>query len=300
MDNQSFTFTVFTATYNRAYTIGDVYKSLCAQTFKDFEWLVIDDGSTDNTEELITSWKKENNLKEIVYIKKENGGKHTAINVALKTARGKFLLPLDSDDQCIPESLETFYNIWKNIPDHQKDSFSGVAVNCMSPEGEVVGDKFPKSPLDSDALNLRVKYHVRGDKWGFQRTDVVKQYPFPEFEGERYVTEDLIWFRISQKYKIRFVNVSLRIYNQNRADSLTTSSIKIRASSPNSTLLFYNEASSYKAAPLKYKFRCCINYVRFSFHAQRSIFNTIKNAYKPILVNVALPLGYLMYLKDKK
>src|SRR5581483_7740515 len=138
-----YTFTVFTATYNRAYTLPRVYHSLCSQTFRDFEWLIVDDGSTDNTPELISQWQNAGNLP-IRYLRQENRGRHVAFNRGVREAQGALFLNCDSDDACVPHALERFMYHWENIPLTERDGFSAVTALCMDTDGKIMGDKFPR------------------------------------------------------------------------------------------------------------------------------------------------------------
>jgi glycosyltransferase involved in cell wall biosynthesis len=190
-----YVFTVFTPTQNRARTLPRVYESLSAQTFRDFEWLVVDDGSTDETQSLVEQWREEAALS-IRYVYQEHQGKHVAFNRAARESRGELFLNLDSDDRCVPHALERLKHHWDSIPDDRRAAFSSVTVHCMDPQGKLIGDMFPRDVTDSDPLEIRYRFHVRGEKWGFQRTDVMRQYPFPEMPAGSYVAEDIVWSRI--------------------------------------------------------------------------------------------------------
>lgn len=127
-------FTVFTPTYNRVQTLSRVYESLQVQTFSDFEWLIVDDGSVDRTRELVEGWQMEACFP-IHYLWQENQGKHVAFNYALQEARGELFLTLDSDDACVPEALERFYFHWNAIPENRKGQFSAVTALCKDQNG---------------------------------------------------------------------------------------------------------------------------------------------------------------------
>ena len=205
-------FTVFTPTYNRARTLERVYASLRAQTFRDFEWLVVDDGSEDETPVLVSEWESVADFP-IRYLCQSNLGKAAASNRAVEEARGRLFLTLDSDDACVPHALERLKYHWDSIPDEERTGFSGVTAVCVDQNGKLVGDEFPSSPLDSDSLEIRLRYKVRGEKWGFQRTDVLRRFPLPMSDrGPMYIPEGLVWRRIARQYKTRFVNERLRIY----------------------------------------------------------------------------------------
>lgn len=137
-------FTVLTTTFNRAHCISGVYGSLCAQTFRDFEWVVVDDGSTDGTRDLIDSWKP---FFPIRYSWKPNGGMHTAINLGVEIANGELIAKLDSDDLCAPRALERFDYHWRQITDPQRYAF--VVALCSYPDGTIVGSGLSSDYVDA-------------------------------------------------------------------------------------------------------------------------------------------------------
>jgi glycosyltransferase involved in cell wall biosynthesis len=222
------TFTVFTATYNRAGTLPRVHASLAAQSFRDFEWLIVDDGSDDGTEELVAGWRAGSEFP-IRYMRQDNRGKHVAFNRGVREARGELFLSIDSDDELLPNALERFEFHWSSIPEAQRGSFSAVTGLCVDAGGEVVGTRFPRDPTDSDPLEIRFRYRVRGEKCGFHRTEVLRDTPFPEPPGQRFVTESVVWDRIARAYRTRYVNEPMRIYHTDHdADSLTTRVADVR------------------------------------------------------------------------
>lgn len=206
-------FTVFTPTYNRANTIGRVYESLKKSTFRDFEWLVVDDGSTDNTKALIEKWQQEATFP-IRYVWQPNGHKKKAFNHGVKLARGQFFLTADSDDEFSALALERFNWHWQRIPEAERVNFVGVCGLCQDETGEVVGDFFPHEwGIDASALEMRYRYRVKGEKWGFCLTEVLRAHPFPE-SLPGHVPEDVVWSSIAMRYKTRFVNEVFRVYVQ--------------------------------------------------------------------------------------
>lgn len=250
-------FTVLTATYNRAYSLPRVYESLCAQTFHDFEWVIVDDGSTDGTAELVSSWKS--SFFPIRYFWKPNAGKHTAINLGVLKANGELTLILDSDDHCLPVALERFDYHWRQIPD--PDRFANLCCLCARPDGSIVGKPYPADCVDVFSFGDQVHFRSgSGERWGINRTDVLREFPYPE--GERYVPEGLVWNRMSRKYAARFVNEALRIYEPN-LDGITSSVTRLRTSSPKSTLTFYREVF-FSTAPMRMRARAFINFCRFA------------------------------------
>jgi glycosyltransferase involved in cell wall biosynthesis len=204
-------FTVFTPTYNRAHTLHRVYDSLCLQTLRDFEWLVIDDGSTDNTTELIANWAKIADFP-IRYVKQKNSGKHIAQNHAVSEARGSLFATIDSDDALLPHTLERVIELWHEIPESERILFSGIGGLCRNQHGAIIGDCYPISPLDSNTREVIYLHRVRGEKWGVSRTDLLRRYRFPEIAQTRWIPEGILGLQMSQAYKRRYVNEVFRIY----------------------------------------------------------------------------------------
>ena len=299
---RKYTFTVFTATHNRAHTLYRAYESLKAQTFRDFEWLVVDDGSTDDTESLIMEWSKEADFP-IRYIRQSNRGKHVALNRGVQEAKGRFFLILDSDDGCVPEALERLKYHWDTIPEEARNDYVGVTALCMDQYGKRVGSAFPSDVMDSDALEIRYKHKVQGEKWGFLRTDVLKEYPFPEPGMRTYVPESIVWSQMARKYKTRFVNEELRIYwmegpslvhGQRPAENAEGGRLQHQA-------VLNSELDWFWYAPVAF-LRSAVHYVRFSLHAGVRVMEQARSL-RPFLARIlwtaALPLGYVVFVLDR-
>lgn len=289
-------FTVFTPTFNRAELLGRVYRCLLDQTFRDFEWLIVDDGSSDGTADVVRSWQSQNQV-HIVYLHQENRGKHVAFNRAVSRARGRFFLNLDSDDVCVPQALERLASHWHGIPAHLQNEFSGVTCQCMDESGNLIGSPFPEAVVDAYPTEFLCKHRITGEKWGFHRTEVLREFPFPEIEGERFVPEGLVWSRIGRRYKIRFVNDPLRIYEQ-LPDGLSTSSVRLRARSPVSTCAYYLEMAE-SDLPLAARCKALANYSRFYLHARGGRWKGLVK-FKATAVSIAmLPVGCAAFLRDR-
>ncbi|WP_200763268.1 glycosyltransferase family 2 protein [Nitrosophilus alvini] len=288
-----YTFTVFTPTYNRAHLIHRVFESLKSQTLMDFEWLIVDDGSKDNTKEVVEEFKKSNFP--IRYIYQENGGKHRAFNKGVKEAKGKFFLTADSDDRFLPDALEKLKYYWDLIPDNEKENFSAVTGLCIDKNGNIIGDKYPKDIFDSNSFETTFIFKIKGKKWGFQRTDVLKRFPFKEFEGENFIPKSSVWFEVSKFYITRYINEPLRIYEINE-DSLSSNAIQLMINNPNGTIYNYYKEFNLPI-PLKYKIKFMINCLRFSFYNKELFFGCIKIQNK-LLLPFIFPVAFLMYIKD--
>jgi glycosyltransferase involved in cell wall biosynthesis len=297
-------FTVFTPTYNRARTLQRVYASLQRQTFRNFEWLVMDDGSTDNTRALIAQWEAESNFP-IRYIFQENQGKPAAFNHGVQEARGELFLTLDSDDECVPEALERLKHHWDAIPAQDKTKFSAVTVLCKDQNGNLVGNKFPRDILDSDTIEVTFKYRVTGEKWGFQRTDVLKQFPFPSIPNAKFISESVVWFALSRKYKTRFVNEALRIYHvdDGAGDHLSTLSPAVLSGRAYLHRFVLNELIDWLFRTPRSVFRSAINFSRYSFGLgipSSSQLKELHSATARLVVAALMPLGFFMSLRDKR
>ena len=252
--------TVFTPTYNRAYILNDLYQSLCRQTCRKFEWLIVDDGSTDNTEGLVASWLDEGKMS-LRYIKQPNGGNHRAINKGIQEANGDLFFIVDSDDYLAKNAIERILFFYGPIKDNHQ--FAGVSGVRAYPSGERIGGELSFDILEASTLELSMKYHISGDMAEVYKTDILRQYPFPEFAGEHFCPEALVWNRIAQRYKLYFFNEKIYVCDY-LPDGLTAHIIQVRMKSPLASLLYYSELYHMNIS-LGLKIRTAINYWRFSF-----------------------------------
>lgn len=300
-----FTFTVFTPTYNRAKTLHRVYDSLCAQTFRDFEWLIVDDGSTDDTRERVHVWQAQADFP-IRYFYQQNAHKKVAHNLGISEAQGELFLTLDSDDSCKPQALERLLFHWQSIPEELRAGFSAVTVLCEKESGEVVGTLFPADDaggwIDSDSVEMSYRYKVRGEKWGFQRTDVLREFPFEHEEVAGLIPENVVWERISERYKTRFVNEALRVYHDGE-DQVT------RARPDQHALghaiacksMLEHGARYFLYAPLRL-LDVAMSFARFNYHVRNQKPSATLNAeglLPRLLVLGMTPFGYLRFCLDK-
>ena len=229
--------TVFTPTYNRAYTLERLYKSLLNQTSYDFEWLIVDDGSTDDTSELIKSFQN-NQLFDVRYYKQGNGGKHVAINNGVDLAEGELFFIVDSDDYLTDDAIEKVINWSSTLPPNEE--YAGVSGNRGYSVNELIGTTFSGDYIDATALE-REKYSITGDKAEVFFTDVLKEYKFPVFENEKFVTENVVWYAIAADgYKIRWFNDIIYI-TKYLPDGLTQKYNKLLATNPKGFAVSVNQ-----------------------------------------------------------
>ncbi len=281
--------TVATPTYNRAHLLTRLYESLCNQTCIQFEWIIVDDGSSDNTAEVVESFIKENRIT-INYVQQQNRGKHVAVNRATKLANGELFFIADSDDWLHETAIEDVISIF--APIREDNSFGGVCGLDAYADGKIVGSGLPQDSIDTTPQDIRSHYKVMGDLKEVFRTDVIRQFPFPEIEGEKFCPEVLIWNRIGKKYKLRYFNKP--IYGvEYQEDGITSGITKVRMNSPVATMMTYAEWFDL-ASSISLKVRLAINYWRFAFCAP-----------KPKRVKVSgwgklvWPLGLMYHLKDE-
>lgn len=218
---------VVTPSYNRGNVLFRVYDSLKKQTYRGFEWIVIDDGSQDDTKSVVQNFIKEADFK-IIYYYQENNGKHIAVNKGVELAQGEFIAIADSDDSFLPESFEVMLQYWDEMEDVQKKEFRGVTCRCYDPDSnEKIGRQIENRYVDCLGLDATYKYNIDFEMWGINRRDVLQEYPFPDIRGGKkdglsFYPETIIWNRMGRKYKVRYIDEALRAYYRDQ-DNATTS-----------------------------------------------------------------------------
>lgn len=234
--------TVFTPSFNRAYIIRCLYKSLQHQTFKDFEWLVVDDGSTDGTDVLFETWMKNESTFLIRYYWKENGGKCSAINYGLELAQGELFFTVDSDDYLTNDALEKIAHWESQLPKMQK--YCGLAGNLGTAVDRTPNTLFANDYYDGTALD---RYGlVDGERAMVFYTHIHRKYLYPLFSGERFMTEAVAWNRMANDgYKMRFFNDIICVYEY-KEDGLTRSGNKLFLNNPYSYGLFLREKAKFQ------------------------------------------------------
>lgn len=239
--------TVFTPTYNRAYILGQLYHSLQRQTCTEFEWLIVDDGSIDDTETLVAGWMEEKNPFPIRYYKQENGGKCRAINKGLELARGKLFFTVDSDDYLTEDAIEKIITWEKELP---KETYCGFAGNRGVTASETPNRLFDNGYWDGSALDRYGKFRdmygkVDGERAYVFYTEIHRDYLYPEYPGERFMTEAITWDKMAYDgYKMRFYNDIIWIWEY-KPDGLTKAGYKIFIDNPRGTGLFLKQKARY-------------------------------------------------------
>lgn len=251
--------TIITPIFNRAYIIRVLYQSLCCQTDKDFEWLIVDDGSTDNIDELVATFVGDGVI-DIRYLKKKNGGKHTALNYGICNAKGQLSFIVDSDDYLTEDAVEWIHEASGPILNDSR--FAGLSGIRIYPNGNKIGGGDDFGQVDANALDIRFKYGIKGDLAEVFKTEILRKYPFPEINGELFCPEALIWNRIADKYLMRYFFKGMYVCEY-LEDGLTSNIIRLRRNSPNASMTYYSELF-HKPISLFWKIRAAINFWRFA------------------------------------
>jgi len=289
--------TVFTPTFNRERTLGRVWRSLCEQTFRDFEWLIIDDGSTDGTSECVQAWLATSTFP-VRYYRKRNGGKHTAHNKALELANGYFCATLDSDDWYAPTALEDLISSWNSIPQEDAVNFANVEGLTQTANGALVGSPFPKDVFDSNNFAMPRARLVNGDTRGMYRTDVLRRYPFPSTFDGQFVPESIVWNRIAKRYNSRYINKVIG-FTEYLPGGLSDSGIKVMLASIEPRLLYYKELlEAGQPLSVREKLRAYANYLRLSLH-KKDLIPGLGSALPSRTAALALlPIALALFLRD--
>lgn len=290
--------TVFTPTYNRAYTLPRLYQSLQQQDCTDFEWLVINDGSNDNTDALFTQWEKEKNPFPIRYLHTPNGGKQRAINKALSLAHGEYFFIVDSDDLLCPDAISFIRKSFQELPDD--DRFIGIS----SIRGDLAGNPLNGAPrMDTrigyiDANNLERKdYNLQADMAEVFYTAKLRPYSFPVWEGENFTPEAVIWDRLAMDgYQLRWFDKVIYLCDY-QPDGLTHSSWRLLKNNPMGYALLFNTQLEYAKGwkpilSLILQFEACCMLGRE--------YGYISKCQYPLIAFALLPVGWLLYRRRKR
>ena len=221
--------TIFTPTYNRAYILPQLYDSLTKQTNRNFEWLIVDDGSSDNTEEIVNAWVSEN-LIQIRYIKQENGGKMKAHNTGAQNTDCELFFCVDSDDYIVETAVDTILNKWGSLNADEKKSLAGMVGYRGISTNTPIGHEFPVN-VERDSLGGFYKKGLTGDTSLIFRTDIIKQFPFPIIANEKFITEAYVYDQIDRTYQLYAIPKILTICEY-RDDGLTQNLFKVTFHNP--------------------------------------------------------------------
>jgi len=285
--------TVFTPTYNRGYILERAYKSLLNQTNKSFVWLIIDDGSTDNTEFLVKKWIKEDKI-DIKYYKQKNGGKQRAHNKAVKITDTELFICLDSDDYFTKDAIEVLISKWNKI--ENKDKISGIVALKGSDKNTPIGTWLPSNIKFSHLNKLESEYGFKGDTALLFRTDILMQYPFWVAKDEKFMGEGYIYQQIDQKYKMYVLNKIICICEY-LEDGYTKNIRELIKENPKSYMELNKQAAIYSTS-LKKRYIKTIKYMLGFILSEKS--NPFKKyPYKILGILAYIPALLYYFIKYK-
>jgi len=300
-------FTVFTPTHNRAAVITRTFRSLQRQQADLFEWLVVDDGSTDDTAAVVAACAAQADFP-VRYVRQSHGHKKTAFNLGVRLARGEMPIVLDDDDELAPDTLTRLSALWQGIPAADRDAYVGVVGLCARADGHIVGDRFPRDVMDCTATDMFFLHGVRGEKFGCQRTSVLREHPYPE-DVPGFVPESLVWWAIAaQGLRTRFVNEVLRTYHATPV-SLSTGDASASRHALGLYLLNWSwveqQLHYFRYAPVAFLLAAA-RLTRFRLAARRAGHDALLKRYRVsrpsarMLVAMMAPLGWLMDRRDRR
>ncbi len=280
--------TVFTPTYNRAYCLVHCYESLKRQTSKDFVWLVIDDGSTDNTKELVAEWIAENAIP-IRYHRQENQGMHGAHNTAYELIDTELNVCIDSDDFMPDDAVEKIIAFWK---EYGSDRVSGIVGLDSDEDGRIIGTKLPEHLERSTLFGLYHKHGVTGDKKLVYRSELTRQYPYPIFKNEKYVGLAYKYYMLDQNYEMLLMNQILCCVEY-LPDGSSMNMLKQYRRNPKGFAFFRKELMKLPFASVSFKYKQAIHYVSSSLISKNRKF--FMETPSKTLTLLAAPIGVMLY-----
>ena len=289
--------TVLTPTFNRGGGgLQSLWDSLQKQTVKDFEWLVVDDGSTDGTKDLITQLQEKSDFP-IRYIYKNNGGKHTALNIGIQTICSELTFIVDSDDCVTDDAVESILKIHKKY--RSQNNICGYAFLRAFPDGKVNGKKFDVDEKIGSYIDVRVNGDDTGaDKAEVFKTHCLKEFPLPEYPNEKFLGEDLVWVRMARKYEMVHINKAIYVGNY-LEDGLTNNRRKHNIASPIGCM---HRAEEFMESDLKtrYRIKGGLQYIVYGRFAGVKVVDLIRKSRHKVLATVCTPGGLFLHSRWSK
>ncbi len=285
---------ILTPTFNRAETLSRLYSSLVSQTCHNYVWYVIDDGSSDNTAELIGDLIRINKIK-IKYYRKKNGGKHSALNYGAKKVSEELIFIVDSDDWLMPNAVETILKLYNKYKEDEK-----IAVLCFHrayPNGKLSGPHYKKKEFTDNHIRYRINHHIKGENAEVVKTKYFKEFPFPEITGEKFLGEGYLWINLAMKYDTVYVDEPICIFDY-LEDGLTNNLAKLRYNNPKGVVL--NQKICFdKRFALIPRIKAMIRYIAYGKIAKYGTRYLFREAKCKVLFIILYPLGRLYYYMVK-
>jgi len=282
--------TIFTPTYNRGYIIRKCYESLCSQSNKDFLWLIVDDGSTDNTEDIVNSFINEDKIK-IIYHRQKNSGKHVAHNKGVLMCETEIFVCVDSDDYLLDDAVQIIYETWANV--EKQKNLAGIIALKGKNHKEAIGTRMPHDIESSSILNLYEKHRFKGDTTLIFKSNILKKHLFPVFEGEKFVTEAVVYDQISQKYEMKLVDKILYVCEY-LADGYSKNIMSVYKRNPKGYMFYFTQKIE-NAKSFKDRYKAVSYYVAGCLGIRSMFYYKICN-YKFLKI-ISIPKAMLIYAK---
>ncbi len=280
---------VFTPTYNRADLIHRVFESLQVQDFRDFEWIIVDDGSTDDTADTLEVYRKKADFPIKIY-HQANQGKVAAINRGLNMAEGELFICFDSDDWCTQDAFSTIAMQWDALGPEERKAYCGISCLKVLPDQRMVGEDYTRMKTMGESYIDRFNRRIKGDKWEILRTDLHRQTLYDLAAHERYMAPEYAWLKMGRTHKTVFLNKALSIVEYQEG-GISLNNLAHRASSPVSAMRFYQLA--YKVSDnWGTRLRSTINLVRFAYHARCA------SELPTVMKMISTVPGWLLYKRD--
>lgn len=281
--------TVFTPTYNRAHTLPKLYKSLVEQTSQDFIWLIVDDGSTDYTKKIVEGWISENNI-EIIYHFQSNQGKSVAHNKGVSLTKTELFTCVDSDDRLSEYAIEALLKTWEKY--NRSTNIIGILAYKENIEGGPVVQSIDQKIVSTTLRDGYRRYGLKGDMFLIYRTENLKKYAFPKFEGEKFVPEAYLYDQLDQDGELVLLNEILYFYEY-LDDGYTKKMTELLLNNPKGYLSFLNQRLLINNSMAE-KVLDTIRYVAFCMAIEKK--RIISDSVYPIISCITFPIGYLFYL----
>ncbi len=293
MKNKEKLLTIFTPTYNRGYILPQLYQSLIRQTDHNFIWMIVDDGSSDNTQQFVEEWKKEN-IVDIVYIHQTNQGKMQAHNVGVQNTTTELFVCVDSDDYLVVTAVETIIAKWLLLTKNEKEIISGLVAYRGKNERAVIGNEFPEGIEFSPLSNLYQKGFV-GDTTLIFKTVILRAHMFPKIEGEKFITEAFVYDQIDRKYSLCLIREVLTVCEY-REDGLTKNGMKLVIQNPGGWAAYSIQKGNYTKKFSK-SFKNYAWAVSYRLMARRKKLPV--RVERKLIYVLSAPLGLLLYIRRK-
>ena len=279
---------IITPTYNRAHTLTRCYESLLRQTCCDFEWIIVDDGSSDDTQSVVSEFRTDRFP--VISIKKENGGKHTALNASHPFVHGDFVLILDSDDYLTETAVEEVLAAWAKYAQNEQVGIVTFLRGTPDRKPLCVVDDY-NQPVE--IMRYRRRHIVSSDCCEVLRAELFRMYPFPVYAGERFVSECALWDRVGIRYKCVYIPSVIYICEYLEG-GLTRSGRPMRLKNPKGGM-FTSNLRMDKRNYLTQRWKNGLLYTCYGCFAHESVFCQIKDSDYPLLTVACYPFGYGLY-----